>query len=327
MIKGYAEEVSKIYAQIKDEEANALRERREEIEKKLPEILDIERKIGKLCIDLSISSFNDIKNREEHLKTLRESITNLRIKKSELLVANNYPIDYVSLHYRCNKCKDTGYVGNKKCICYKQKLIKLYYKNSDLSIALRNNNFENFNINYFSQYKTGDEPKTPRKNMEEKIIPEVMNYLKNFSSIDTNLFFYGSSGTGKTYLSNCIAKDLLDRGFLVIYRTADSLLQDFKSIKFDNNKVLEELLLNCDLLIIDDLGTEQISAFSSTELFNLLNKKLLMNKKMLVSSNFSLEILSRNYSERITSRLFGNFSLFKFYGDDIRVKTNLSRQK
>ena len=189
MIKGYAEEVSKIYAQIKDEEANALRERREEIEKKLPEILDIERKIGKLCIDLSISSFNDIKNREEHLKTLRESITNLRIKKSELLVANNYPIDYVSLHYRCNKCKDTGYVGNKKCICYKQKLIKLYYKNSDLSIALRNNNFENFNINYFSQYKTGDEPKTPRKNMEEKIIPEVMNYLKNFSSIDTKSVF------------------------------------------------------------------------------------------------------------------------------------------
>ena len=327
MIKGYAEEITKIYEKIKEEEANALKERREEIKRKLPEVLEIERKIAKLCIDLSISSFNDIQNREEHLKNLRTNITNLRVKKSELLVANWYSPDYTSLHHRCIKCKDTGYIGREKCICYKQKLIKLYYKNSDLSVALEKNNFENFNINYYSANRTGEEPRSPRKNMEDKIIPFVMDYLKNFSSVDTNLFFYGSSGTGKTFLSNCIAKDLLDRGSLVVYRTAADLLQDFKQIKFENNHMLEDLLLNCDLLIIDDLGTEQISAFSSTELFNLLNKKILLNKKMLVSSNFTLETLSRNYSERITSRLFGNFNLFKFYGDDIRVKTNLARQK
>lgn len=327
MIKGYKEEVAKIYSHIQEAEDIALKKRRLEISKKLPEVLDIERQIAKLCINLSVISFKDITDREQNFKNLKEKITDLRIKKSELLAANGYPIDYVSRHYLCNKCKDTGYIGSKKCTCYKQKLVKLYYKDSHLHLILKNNNFEHFNINYYSSNRTGEEPKSPRKNMEEKIIPFVMNYIKNFSSSNTNLFFYGNSGTGKTFLSNCIAKDLLDRGFLVVYRTADDIIQELKKIKFENNSTLEDLLLNCDLLVLDDLGTEQITDFSSTELFNLLNKKLLMNKKMLISSNYSLEKLSRTYSERITSRLFGNFNLFKFYGEDIRVKINFLKQK
>lgn len=327
MIKGYKEQISKIYENIKEKEDSELKKRKLEISDKIPEVSNIERKIAKLCIDLSVLSFKDVSNREQYLKDLREKITDLRIKKSELLTANGYPIDYVSRHYKCTKCKDTGYIGSAKCTCYKQKLVKLYYKNSHLDFVLKNNNFEHFNINYYSSSRTGEEPKSPRKNIEEKIIPFIMDYLKNFSSINTNLLFYGNSGTGKTFLSNCIAKDLLDKGFLVVYRTADDLIQELKQIKFENNSTLEDLLLNCDLLILDDLGTEQITDFSSTELFNLLNKKLLMNKKMLISSNYSLEKLSKTYSERITSRLFGNFNLFKFYGEDIRVKINFLRQK
>lgn len=327
MINGYKEEISKIYSRIQENEDAALKKRKLEISEKLPEVLDIERQIAKLCINLSIISFKDVDNREQYLKELREKITDLRIKKSELLASNGYPIDYVSRRYKCNKCKDTGYIGSTRCVCYNQKLVKLYYKDSHLDLILKNNNFEHFNINYYSSNRTGEEPKSPRKNIEEKIIPFIMDYIKNFSSSNTNLLFYGNSGTGKTFLSNCIAKDLLDRGFLVIYRTADDLIQELKQIKFENNSALEDLLLNCDLLILDDLGTEQITDFSSTELFNLLNKKLLMNKKMLISSNYSLEKLSKTYSERITSRLFGNFNLFKFYGEDIRVKINFLRQK
>lgn len=327
MIKGYGEQISKIYSDIRENEANSLKERREEIKKKLPAVFDLERKIAKLSIDLAVNSFKDIEDRSTYLKNLKNEITNLRVQKSELLVANGYSLDYVSLHYRCNKCKDTGYIGSAKCSCYKQKLVKLYYKNSHHSSLLEKNNFEHFNINYYSVQKTNSEPKSPRKNMEDKIIPFVMDYLKNFQNTDTNLLFYGNSGTGKTFLSNCIAKDLLDKGFLVVYRTADDLIHDLKKIKFENDSNLEDILLNCDLLILDDLGTEQVTDFSSTELFNLLNKKLLMNKKMLVSSNYALEKLSRTYSERITSRLFGNFNLFKFYGDDIRIKTNLAKQK
>jgi DNA replication protein DnaC len=327
MIKGYAEEISKMYSDIRENETNALKKRREEIEKNLPEIFDLERKIAKLSINLAVNSLKDIEDRDAFLNNLREEITNMRVKKSELLVSSGYPLDYVSLHYRCNKCKDTGYMGSEKCSCYKQKLVNLYYKNSHQSSILDKNNFEHFNINYYSAQRTSSEPKSPRKNMEDKIIPFVMDYLKNFKATDSNMLFYGSSGTGKTFLSNCIAKDLLDKGFLVVYRTADDLIHDLKRIKFENDSNLEDMLLNCDLLVLDDLGTEQITDFSSTELFNFLNKKLLMNKKMLISSNYALEKLSRTYSERITSRLFGNFNLFKFYGDDIRIKTNLDKQK
>lgn len=327
MIRGYAEEISKMYSDIRENEARLLKQRREKIQNDLPVVFNLEKKIAKLCIDLAVNSFKDIEDRENYLSNLKNEITNLRVKKSELLVANGYSQDYVSLQYKCNKCKDTGYIGSTKCSCYKQKLVKLYYKNSYHNSMLASNNFEHFNIDYYSTQRTNNDPRSPRKNMEDTIIPYVMDYLKNFPETKNNLLFYGSSGTGKTFLSNCIAKDLLDKGFLVIYRTSDDIIHDLKKVKFENDHNLENLLLNCDLLILDDLGTEQITDFSSTELFNLLNKKLLMNKKMLISSNYALEKLSRTYSERITSRLFGDFTLFKFYGDDIRIKTNLQRQK
>lgn len=324
MIKRYAKEITKIYDTIRSNETKALKTRKAEIEKKLPEVFNIEKKIANLSINIAVNAFKNSEDKNAtSLKDLRKQITDLRVKKSELLVSNGYPIDYVSMHYKCPKCKDTGYIGSKKCICYKQNLVKLYYKDSAFSNVLEENNFENFRIDYFSSSRPDDAPKSPRKNIESTIMPFVMNYIKNFSSTKSNLFFYGKSGTGKTFLSNCIAKDLLDKGFLVVYRTADDLIQDLKKVKFENDTSLEDLLLNCDLLVIDDLGTESINDFTSTELFNLLNKRLLNNKKMLISSNCGINELSRSYTERITSRLFGNFKLFKFYGEDIRVKNNL----
>lgn len=326
MIKGYQAEIDKIYEKIREEEDNSLRERRADIKKNLPVVLDIESQIGKLCVELSISSFKEIQNRDYHLKSLREKITNLRVKKYEILVQNGYARDFIERRYKCSKCKDTGFIGNDKCTCFKVKLVNLYYNNSDLKNMLKTDNFENFDMELFPSKRIGDDPESPRKNIE-KIVSKVWNYIENFDSIDENLLFYGNSGTGKTFLSHCFAKELLDRGYLVVYRTADDLIQNLKSIKIDNDTNTEHLLLDCDLLIIDDLGTEQITNFAKTELFNLLNKKLLKGKKMLVSSNFTLEILSKTYSERITSRLFGNFSLNKFFGEDIRVKKNFNKIK
>ncbi|HBC97349.1 MAG TPA: DNA replication protein DnaC, partial [Clostridium sp.] len=162
---------------------------------------------------------------------------------------------------------------------------------------------------------------SPRKNME-KIADISWNFIENFNSIDENLLFYGDSGTGKSFLANCIAKELLDRGHMVIYRTAVDLIKDLKGARFDSQEELEDLLINCDLLIIDDLGTEALTEFSKTELFNLLNRKLLKRRKMIISTNFTIEALLKNYSERISSRLLGNFTLCKFYGEDIRVRIN-----
>lgn len=310
------------YENIREKEKRKLEERRSEIKQKLPEVLEIEKEIGLYSIKLSIHLLNNSKDRDKYLKEMREKITELRIKKSELLVAHNYPMDYLELQYKCKTCKDTGFVGTKRCSCYKKKLVHLYYRNSNLTNILVKNNFENYNPLLFSQEKSYGEHISPRKNIQN-IASRCWKFIENFSSINSNLLFYGSSGTGKSFMSNCIAKELLDKGHLVIYRTAETLIQNLRDIRFSNDQNLKYLIFNCDLLIIDDLGSEQITDFSKTELFNLLNMRLLKEKKIIISTNCDLEELLKIYSERISSRLIGNFVLFKFFGDDIRVKQNI----
>lgn len=326
MIKGYQTELMDMYEKIRTDENRKLMKRREEIKNKYPEILELDTTIQKLCLNLSIAALRGITDQNE-LNNIKEEITDLRAKKYEMLVSHGYNPDYLNLHYNCPKCKDTGFIGIDKCSCFKSKLIKLYYKDSDLEEAVKTNNFKNFNINLYSNHKLNDERYTPRKNIEDILEYITGEYLPNFKNSNTNLLFYGNSGTGKTFLSWCIAKELLDKGFLVVYKTSDDLLRALKDIKFNNDTDLENLLINCDLLIIDDLGSEQITDFSSTELFTLINKKILKNKKMLISTNLSLPLISKRYSERISSRIIGEFKLFKFFTEDIRIQLNLKRQK
>ena len=326
MIKGYQTKILAMYDRIRQEEESNFRKRKAHIEKTHPEIISLDQKIGRLCIELSISAMKSIDNREEYLHNLKEKIMDLRVKKSELLVSNGFNMEYLNLHYRCTKCRDTGFIGNVKCTCFKQKVVDVYYTGSELKNMLKTHNFDNFKLDYYPSRKSELESVSAKKNME-KILSISMSFLKNFNTTDENLLFYGSSGTGKTFLSHCITKELLDKGFFVVYRTAEQLIKALKDIRFNGDTSLEELLINCDLLIIDDLGTEQISDFTKTEMFNLLNTKLLKQKKMIVSTNLTLENLLNTYTERITSRLIGNFTLCKFFGDDIRIKKNLSKSK
>ena len=326
MIKGYQTKILAIYNQIRQEEESDFRKRKIHIEKTHPEIISLDQKIGRLCIELSISAMKSIDNREEYLHNLKEKIMDLRVKKSELLVSNGFNMEYLNLHYRCTKCRDTGFIGNVKCTCFKQKVVDVYYTGSELKTMLKTHNFDNFKLDYYPSRKSELESVSAKKNME-KILSISMSFLKNFDTTDENLLFYGSSGTGKTFLSHCITKELIDKGSFVVYRTAEELIKALKDIRFNNNSSLEDLLINCDLLIIDDLGTEQLSDFNKAEMFNLLNTKLLKQKKMLISTNLSLESLLKTYAERITSRLFGNFTACKFFGDDIRIKENLSKLK
>ena len=326
MIKGYQTKILAVYDQIRQDEEAEFRKRKLHIERTHPEIIELDQKIGRLCIQLSMSALKSIDNREAYLHDLKEKIIDLRMKKSELLVSNGFDMDYLNLRYRCNKCRDTGFIGTTKCTCFKQKVVYVYYAGSELRSMLKTNNFDNFKLDYYPSRKSEAESESPKKNME-KILSKSMSFLKNFDTTDENLLFYGSSGTGKTFLSHCITKELIDKGYFVVYKTAEELIKALKDIRFNNDTSLEELLINCDLLIIDDVGTEQLSDFSKTELFNLLNTKLLKQKKMLVSTNLALDSLLKTYSERITSRLLGNFTLCKFFGDDIRVKKNFSKEK
>ncbi|MBU5454289.1 ATP-binding protein [Caproiciproducens sp. MSJ-32] len=324
MIKSYQKELALIYENIRIEEQKKLEIRRKEIEEKHPEILEFDNLIQKKSLNLTLSILKGIS--EGELKNIKEEITDLRFKKYEALVAKGYDPEYLTLKYQCSKCKDQGYIGNKRCSCYKKKLIDLYYKDSDLKDTLKTNNFNNLDLSLFPNYKISDDKYTPRRNIENIVKYFKEEFIPNFNNIDENILFYGNSGTGKTFLSCCIAKELLDNGHLVVYRTIDELIKNLREIIFENNQELEDLLINCDFLIIDDLGAEQITDFSTTEFFNLLNKKLLKKKKMLVSTNLSLSDISKTYTERISSRLLGNFKLYKFYSEDIRIQLNLKKR-
>ena len=326
MIKGYQTEILKIYDDLREEEARNLKLRKNEITKKYPEVIELDNKIQKLSLQMAVAVLKS-SDGEKTLREYKEQITDLRVKKCEMLVERGYDPEYLTLRYHCNKCKDTGFIGNTKCICYKQKLIKLYYKNSELETAIKTNNFNNFDMSLFSGHKLGDEKFSPRKNMENNLEYILKDYIPNFQNISTNLLFYGNPGSGKTYLSYCIAKAILDKGFLVIYKTSDELIKNLKDIRFNNDPTLESLLLECDLLIIDDLGAEYLNEFSITELFNLINKRILGGKKMLISTNLTLPGITKQYSERIASRLIGEFKLCKFYSEDIRIKKNLEKNR
>ena len=323
MIKGYQAELMDMYEKTRTEENRKLNQRREEIKNKYPEILEIDTTIQKLCLNLSMAALKGITDPKE-LDNIKDEITDLRAKKYEMLVSHGYSPEYLNLHYNCPKCKDTGFIGIEKCSCFKSKLVKLYYKDSELEEAVKNNNLKNFNKNLYPNHKLNDERYTPRKNIEDILEYITGEYLPTFKNSNTNLLFYGNSGTGKTFLSWCIAKELLDRGFLVVYKTADDLLRALRDIKFNNDTDLENLLINCDLLIIDDLGSEQITDFSSSELFTLINTRLLNqnNKatKTIISTNLSLDNLASTYGERIISRLIGSYNICYFFGDDIRIK-------
>ncbi|MDU5107419.1 ATP-binding protein [Clostridium sp.] len=325
MIKGYEKELALIYEKIRAEEEKNLIKRRKTIEEQNPEILELDNLLQKKSLGLSLSILKGID--DATLNKIKDEITDLRVKKTESLVEKGYDADYLNLHYRCPKCKDEGYIGINRCSCYRKKLVQLYYKNSSLKDTLSVNNFNNFNLSLFSSHKLNEDDRfSPRKNMENILRFIREEYIPNFNSTNDNLLFYGDSGTGKTFLSCCIAKELLDDGFLVIYRTVDELMANLREIKFENNSELENILINCDLLIIDDLGAEQITDFTTTEFFNLLNKKLLRKKKMIISTNLSLSDIRTTYTERISSRLLGNFKLYKFYTEDIRIQLNLKRR-
>ena len=324
MIKEYEKEISKIYANIRETENRNYKLRIKEIEKKYPQILEIDKAIQKLSLNLSLSILRGLN--EDEINSCKEEIKLLRNQRNNMLKSKQLPENYLTRWYRCPKCEDTGVYNHKKCSCYKEKLIALYYEKSDIKDLLKKNNFDNFDLSLFSNKKSMDNKYSDKANMENIVEYITEDYLPNFSKSDTNLLFYGNSGTGKTFMSCCIAKALLDVGFLIVYKTSDELIRALKDIKFNNNYELEDLLVNCDLLIIDDLGAEQITDFGTTELYNLINKKILKNKKMLISTNLNLIGLVKMYSERISSRLTGNFKMLKFHSeDDIRVKVNLRK--
>ena len=238
--------------------------------------------------------------------------------------------------YECEKCQDKGYIvySNKKsemCNCLKQKLINISYNKSNLS-NLKTENFDNFDINKFSNKVDLEKYKlniSPRENIK-KIEGASKNFIKNFNNPETkNLLFTGNTGLGKTYMTNCIANEILKSGKTVLYQTAPILLETIIDNKFNKNKTentnnFYNQVLEADLLIIDDLGVEALNSIKISELFTIINSRImnLNNKitKTIISTNLSIEEIFKLYEERIGSRIAGFFDIYYFFGEDLRLK-------
>jgi len=295
-----------------------------EIYSRIPRVKDIDNEIRKIGLSISKGIINNQGNPEELIKTLKTKLEALKQEKAFLMTEHNIPIQYLEDEYLCHHCKDTGFVaGGKKCSCFKQQLINIAYSMSNLDGILKKENFKTFNINYFSNDTFQDHEITPRDNMLE-ILQVCEGFVINFDNKkEENLLFYGPTGLGKTFLANCIAKALLDRGKIVIYQTAFKIFEILEEIRFHNNgdKVKYNLLFSADLLIIDDLGTEVTNSFTNSELFNIVNSRILSGKKTIISTNLAPKDFGMRYDDRIASRLFSRYTVLKFYGKDLRWQT------
>ncbi len=294
-----------------------------------PRLQEIDDELSKAGISTAKALIQS--NSTNLLKDLNAKIDNLKKEKAELIKNLNLPLDYLSPNYSCKICNDTGYIQENyrstMCTCLKQEIYNIEYNKSNIA-NLESQNFENFSFNKYSD--KADKEKynseiSPRENI--KLIKEIcMKFINNFDDPkEKNLLFTGNTGLGKTFLSSCIAKEMIQRDKTVLYQTAPIMLDTIIDSKFNKNNSSEftyKNLLDVDLLIIDDLGTESLNNVKFTELFNIINTRLLNqnNKclKTIISTNLSLPLLNKTYGERIISRLIGDYNICRFFGEDIR---------
>lgn len=299
-------------------------QRQEQIYATIPLIDKIDAQMSSTGINLAKAALDPTSNTTELLSLFEDKNNQLIQQKQKLLVDNGYPADYLDLHYTCQKCQDTGYIGTDHCTCFKQSLINVAYEQSNLKHVLQYENFDTFDFDYYSKEVHEKFGRSPHENMQN-LYRFSVHFVHKFKDSFQNILFHGNTGLGKTFLCNCIAKDLLDQGHTVLYLPAVQLFQLFEAARFhredmeDQSKEMLNTLLSVELLIIDDLGTEFITSFTGPELFNTLNTRILSQKPTIISTNLSPEELKNFYSDRIVSRIFGSYEVMPVFGEDIRI--------
>lgn len=292
-----------------------------EVYNKIPSMKSLEKSIKELGYSIIQDGLKgyDTEKKENDLK-------NLRVQKISLLNQHGFPKDYMEIRYHHPVCKDTGFVGTRMCSCRKQLIIDKNYSQSNIRNLIKYENFKNFNLDLFSDNIYENHHLTPRENMIE-ITKLLWKFINNFDKQTDNLYIFGDVGRGKTFLLNAVAKEILDRNYSVLYMTSSKL---FKFLN-DYNWAFEEarakhqeqfdFILECDLLIIDDLGSEPSSKNDSANLFEVVNNRMIAGKPIIFSTNFDETMLSEMYGERIFSRIIGNSEVYEIFGEDLRLKT------
>lgn len=304
--------------------------RREDIYARIPRIAEIDEELKTSSIKIISSSLRNGTNPVPGLGSLKEFNRSLRQEKADLLRKAGLPADWLDVKHDCPLCGDSGFLPSGPCNCLIEAYAAEQTKELSRLLPIENQTFDTFSLNLYS---TEPDPKwgmSPRDNMTA-VLDTCREFAAYFSPQTQNLLLCGGTGLGKTFLSSCIAGELSRKGFSVIYDTAVNIFSAFEREKFGRDPdVCEEAasdvdrFLRCDLLILDDLGTEMQSPFINTALYTLINTRLMRGKKMIINTNLSEDVdIPRRYSPQIVSRLKGEFLVLPFFGEDIRVKKNM----
>lgn len=305
-----------------------LSQRRQEIYGRFPEFSRIDEAITSASLSCARSLLSD---GSASVAALRAQIDGLSARRAEILRGAGYPEDYLAPVYRCPDCQDTGYIGSRKCHCFRQAAIELLYMQSNLKEILERENFSAFSLDYYAEDIIDPATGLSARQTALRTLEACRGFADRFDADFRNLFLYGDTGLGKTFLSHCIARELLESAHAVVYFSAFRLFELFADAAFgrgaaDAPSEGEQHIFDCDLLIIDDLGTELVNSFVSTQLFYLLNERLMRRKSTLISTNLSLATFADTYSERIFSRISSNYTMLKLVGEDIRLKKKISNK-
>lgn len=307
------------YNKIQSRNRHILEQHKAEAYEKIPRLREIDDEVA----TLSARKARALLNREESsTEDLKAAISLLSQERKALLLCNSYPEDYLELPYNCPLCQDTGYIGSQKCTCFKKAEIELLYAQSNLKEIIKKENFDHFSFDYYSDTMKNEATGLTERETARRAYDIARGFVRDFDSSFNNLFLYGDTGVGKTFLSHCIARELLESAHCVMYFSAFDLFDLLAGSTFSRKGSTEgeEFVFDSDLLIIDDLGTELTNSFVSSQLFLCINERIMRKKSTIISTNLKLENFSETYSERTFSRIASNYHMVKLVGKDIRIQ-------
>lgn len=313
-------ELMRRYSRTRFQHQHELEERLQHIYAQCPRLKEISSELPSASASLARARLN---SDPDAAAQSSKRISALRSERDSLLSSLHYTPEDLQLKYTCPDCKDTGYINRtEKCHCFRQAGISLLYEQSRLRSRLEKENFQTFDINrYSSQPNPLLGGKSNREHMYQ-LRSAYEKYAYEFQEGSPSLLIFGHPGVGKSFLSNCIAKVVLDRGFSVMYMTAPELFESavtrFNPDTDSSQQDTSDYVFECSLLIIDDLGTENQTPFKISHLFHVINSRLLSNRSTIISTNLFPEELQNIYSERISSRLMGCYTPIPIFGDDLR---------
>ena len=286
--------------------------RAQEVYLKIPRVREIDKMLSGTALEIMSAVASGKDTASSALEKIKARNDELVAERDALLKEAGYPASYTDVHYECSKCDDSGYVDGKMCECMKRALVMAGYESSGLGRLIAKQSFDNFSLDY---YKAGGANYDNMKMYYESLRAFAQGFSEGTCK---NFLLIGGTGLGKTHISTAVAKTVIEKGFDVLYVSAIDMFSDFEKKQFGGGEDNTQRYFECDLLIIDDLGTELTNQFTVSCLYNVINSRINTARSTFINTNLSKREIEAKYAERITSRLFGEYYPLLFSGVDIR---------